>query len=203
MSVDSGGDTDSPTSLLVALRPLTAVAASQIEHWFDHPEVQRWLGGRGWIHRELRLIGQRPGNTFRGKMGQRSHGWIGLNRVHTPVAFIGGDVYDRWARYHGEGRHGPILSDEDPRPMGLGYVVDPTRRRRGYGRAAIEAVVNHHEVADVQMFFCGIDADNEASRRCAVAAGFRLVDPLPDHEGMLYYRRERPTTPVPLARADR
>jgi RimJ/RimL family protein N-acetyltransferase len=182
----------------LSLHPLTAAAAHQIEHWFDHPEVQARLGGRFWIHRELRLIGQRPGDTFRGKTVLRSYGWIGQDRAHTPVAFIGGDVYDRWVHYHGEGPHGPVLSDEDPRiTMGLGYVVDPSRWRHGYGRAAIEAVLHHPAVTDAQTFFCGIDADNHASRRCAEAAGFQLVDPHPDHEGMLYYRRERPTRPTP------
>ncbi len=108
------------------------------------------------------------------------------------MAFIGGDVYDRWARYHGEGPHGPLLSDEDPRrSMGLGYVVDPAQWRRGYGRTAIEAALDHTDVTDVEMFFCGIDADNHPSQRCAIAAGFHLVDPKPDHEGMLHFRRER------------
>lgn len=39
---------------------------------------------------------------------------------------------------------------------------------------------------------CGIDADNYASQRCALAAGFHVVDPRPDYEQMLYYRREHP-----------
>jgi RimJ/RimL family protein N-acetyltransferase len=62
-----------------------------------------------------------------------------------------------------------------------------TSWRRGYGRAAITAALDHDDLADVELFFCGIDADNLASHRCATAAGFHLIDPRPDHEGMLYF----------------
>jgi RimJ/RimL family protein N-acetyltransferase len=174
----------------VRLRTLTTAGAEQIEHWFDDPDIRSRLGDRSWIHRELRLIGQRPGTTFRGATVLRSYGWLAVDDADTPVAFIGGDVYDRWGRYHGEGPHGPILSDIDHRlAMGLGYAVDPRRRRQGFGRAAITAVVHHPDVADVRTLFCGIDADNQASRNCAMSAGFTIVDPEPDHEGFLYYRR--------------
>lgn len=177
----------------VSLCPLTVAAIKQIEHWFEHPEVQRRLGDRSWIHRELHLISERVATRFRGKTVLRSHGWIVLDHVQTPVAFIEGDVYDRFVRYYGEGRDGPVLSDEDVRrTMGFAYVVDPARWRRGYGRAAIQAVLRDPDVDDVELFFCGIDADNTASRRCASAAGFQLVDPEPDFEGMLYFRRGRP-----------
>lgn len=172
----------------MALTPLTEAGAQRIEHWFDDPEVNARLGGRFWIHRELMLIGQRPGTYFRGATVLRSYGWIGTDPDGVPVAFIGGDVYDRWVRYHGEDVDGPILSDADERPaMGLGYVVDPERWRHGYGRAAIEAVLRHPDVADVEIFFCGIDADNLASRNCAAAAGFSCPITEPDFEGMLYY----------------
>jgi RimJ/RimL family protein N-acetyltransferase len=176
------------------LQPLTETGAHQIEHWFDHPEVQRRLGGRFWIHRELRMISQHSSTAFRGAVVLRSHGWIGLDHAGTPVAFICGDVYDRWVRYHGEGPEGPILSDADPRlAMGLAYLVDPDRWRHGYGRSALQAVLTHPDAGDVQTFFCGIDADNHASRNCAESAGFTLPDLEPDHEGMLYYRRTRPS----------
>lgn len=88
-----------------------------------------------------------------------SHGWIGLDQAGMSVALICGDVYDRWVRYHGEGPEVPILSDADPRlAMGLAYLVDPDRRRHGYGRFALQAVLTHPDVGDVQTFFCGIDA---------------------------------------------
>jgi len=166
------------------LEPLTDPAA--IEHWFDDPEVRHRLGGRPWIHRALALRDAGIGEEFRGRLVVRSHGWVAYLGSE-PVAYIGGDVYDRWVRYHGEGEP---LTDADPRTaMGLAYVVDPARWGQGHGRAALAAVMAHPEVADVAIFFCGIDTDNHASRRCAEAAGFRLVDPAPDFEDMLFYRR--------------
>jgi RimJ/RimL family protein N-acetyltransferase len=176
----------------VLLRPLTSEGVRRIERWFDDPEVRRRLGARSWIHRELRLIAERPGTTFRGMAVLRSYGWVVLDATSVPVAFIGGDVYDRWVRYQGERLTGPLLSDEDRRrAMGLGYVVDPGRWGHGFGRAAICAVIGHSEVRDAETFFCGVEADNEASKRCALAAGFHLLDPQPDFEGMLYFRHER------------
>ncbi|MDX3638531.1 GNAT family protein [Streptomyces sp. MB09-02B] len=179
------------------LQPLTEAGAYQIEHWFDHPEVQKRLGGRSWIHSQLRLINEHTRTVFRGALVLRSHGWIGLDQGGKPVAFICGDVYDRWVRYHGEGPEGAVLSDADPRrALGLAYLVDPDRWRHGYGRAVLQAVLTHPGTDDVQTFFCGIDADNQASRDCVVSAGFTLPDPEPDHEDMLYYRcTGRPPSP--------
>jgi RimJ/RimL family protein N-acetyltransferase len=163
----------------VRLEPLTDPAA--IEHWFDDPEVQRWLGGRSWLHRPA----EEPG-WFRGRMVSRSHSWVGFAGAE-PVAFVGGEVYDRWVRYHGDGV--PPTGVEMRTAMGLAYVVDPARWGRGHGRAALRAVMAHPAVADVAIFFCGIEPDNLASRRCAEAAGLHLVDEEPDFEDMLYYRR--------------
>ncbi|MDX2780901.1 N-acetyltransferase, partial [Streptomyces caniscabiei] len=59
--------------------------------------------------------------------------------------------------------------------------------------SVLRAVLAHLDTADVRTFFLGVDADNHASRRCAASAGFTLPDPEPDHEGMLYYRRLRPS----------
>lgn len=180
----------------VTLTVLTAAGADQIDGWFDDPEVNRRLGGRFWIHRELRLIGERPGTVFRGRTVLRSYGFLVLHR-DSPVAFIGGDVYDSWSRHQGGGPEGPVLTDAEPRPcMGFCYVVDPARRRNGYGRAAILALIHHSELDDVTSFFCGIDADNHASRRCVERAGFRLDTPEPDHQDTLYYRRGRPAIPT-------
>lgn len=171
------------------LRPLTSEDAYAIEHWFDHPEVRNRLGGRQWIHRALRLLDETPGDVYRGRVVLRSHAWLALAADGTPAAFIGGEVYDRWVRYHGEGPDAPLLSDEDRRTaIGLAYAVDPTRWGQGHGRAALAAVLANPAVADVEIFFCGIEPDNHASRRCAAAAGFQLVDPKPDFEDMLYYR---------------
>lgn len=177
---------------MITLEPLTSALASRIEPWFDDPEVQHRLGGRFWIHRALRLNQESPGASFRGKVVLRSHSWV-AHAAGTPVAFIGGDVYDRWTRYHGDTPDGePILSEVDPRrSMGLSYVVDPARWRQGHGRATLHAAVTHPAVADVHAFYCGIDSDNHASQKCCEAAGFHLTNPEPDHEDTLYYRHHR------------
>jgi RimJ/RimL family protein N-acetyltransferase len=117
----------------------------------------------------------------------RSYGWIADDADGKPVAHIGGEVYDRWVAYHGEDT--PVTGEIRAVTMSLGYVVDPARRRQGYCRAAIETVIALPVLADVELWVCGIDADNVASRRCAESAGFHLTDPAPDFEGMLYYRR--------------
>lgn len=182
----------------VRLRPLTVNAVGEIEHWFDDPGTQVWLGARDWIRREVRLLDERPGTTHRGARVLRSRGWVAYDRDGAPVAYIGGDVYDRWVRYHGQGTDGPILTDADHRPsMAMTYLVDPARRRCGYGLAAVRAVIRHPEVADVQIFSLGIDVENHASRALAEAAGFNPVDVRRDHEDMLYYRYDRPCRLTP------
>ncbi|MBR7827784.1 GNAT family N-acetyltransferase [Actinospica sp. MGRD01-02] len=181
----------------VHLRRLTGDGAGEIEHWFDHPFARAYLGDRSWIHREVVLLAQRPGTVHRGARVLRSYGWIVLDHAEVPVAYIGGDVYDRWVRYHGESADGPILSGAEHRAaMALTYLVDPARWRRGYGRAALGAVLDHPEVADVEIFFLGIDVANHASRALAEAAGFTLDEPAPDFEDMLYYRRDRQSAPL-------
>lgn len=75
--------------------------------------------------------------------------------------------------------------------MALTYLVDPARLRQGYGRAAITTVLVRPDLGDVRAFYCGIDADNHAGRRCAASAGFELLDPNPDFEDIVYYRYTR------------
>jgi RimJ/RimL family protein N-acetyltransferase len=115
----------------------------------------------------------RPGEVFRGRTVLRAHGWVATDDG-VSVAYVGGDVYDRWTS-------GPPVVT-----MGLGYVVDPARWRLGYGRAAILASLGHPDTADVVRFYCGIDADNHASRRCVASIRFELLDPVPDEDDTVY-----------------
>jgi RimJ/RimL family protein N-acetyltransferase len=172
----------------VRLVPFTEAALRVVQPWFRHPEVDRRLGGPEWPARELRLMTEKPDGEFRGRRVLRTHSWLVLNEDGVPVAKIGGDVYDRWTRYLGETPEGPILDGWEPGPaMGLAYVVDPSRWRRGFGTAALRAATASPEVADVRLFVAGIDADNSASSRCARSAGFVPDDPEPDWEGTVYY----------------
>jgi RimJ/RimL family protein N-acetyltransferase len=97
---------------------------------------------------------------------------VAFDEAGSAVAKIGGDVYDRWCQYT-EGPQGPVITCVEPGPaMGLAYVVDPRRWRRGFGTATLLAAMDTPDVADVVLFAAGIEADNIPSARCAAAAGF-------------------------------
>ena len=174
----------------VNLVPLTPTRLTAVEPWFDHPQVQRWLGDRSWPRRELRLVGERPGTDFRGMKTLRSYAWVALDESGGSVALIGGDVYDRWVLLHqGETPDDPEHVSAYPnRSMAIVFVVDPGRWGQGYGPAAVRALVASPSTVDVQAFWAGIDVENHASRRAIVSAGFEPHDEEPDFEGMLYYR---------------
>ena len=146
-----------------------------------------------------------PGGEFRGRRVLRAHSWLVLDDNGSPVAKVGGDVYDRWTHYLGEGPTGPVIHRSEAGPaMGLAYVVDPARWRQGrYGSAALRAVVASAEVADVRIFVAGIPADNLPSSRCARSAGFVPEDPEPDWEGTVYYALHRLGDVVPWGSAAR
>jgi len=150
------------------------------------------LGGPDWPERELTLLDSNPDKEFRGRLTLRAHSWVLLDQAGVPVAKIGGDVYDRWTSYAGERDGAPVILDTIERiSMGLAYVVDPQRWGQGFGTSALRMVVDHPATADVELFVAGIDADNAASSRCALAAGFRIGDTKPDFEDTVYhfYRR--------------
>ena len=173
------------------LVPFTEAELHLVQPWFEHPEVRSRLGGPEWPARELRLMREKPGGEFRGREVLRTHSWL-VRDDDAVVAKIGGDVYDRWTRYDGEGPDGPLISRvEDGPAMGLAYGVDPARGGRGIGREVLHTVVASSEVADVRIFVAGIDADNTPSRRSAVAAGFSPDDPEPDREGTVYHLLRR------------
>ncbi|MCY1138446.1 GNAT family N-acetyltransferase [Actinoplanes sp. Pm04-4] len=157
----------------VTLVPFTEELLPAVQVWFEHAEVQRWLGGPDWPAQCLRMRGQGIGEIFRGRRVLRDHTWVALDVGRRPVALIGGDVYDS----------GPEL--------GFAYVVDPARWRQGYGTAALLAMMEHPDLADVVVFKAGIEPENVASTRCVTGAGFRPDDPEPDFEGIVHHRLRR------------
>ena len=180
----------------LTLVPFTEDLLADVQPWFQDPEVRHRLGGPEWPARELRLL-QVEGGEFRGRSVLRAHSWVALDAAGVPAAKIGGDVYDRWSRYDGSRPDRPVVSAVEPGPaMGLTCVVDPARRRQGLGRAVLRAAVGHPAVRDVRLFAAGIDADNEASRRCAAVAGFTLDAEEPDWEDTVYYVLRRTTQPL-------
>ncbi len=149
--------------------------------------------------RELRLMVSRLGEEYRGRKVLRTHSWVAVDDAGVPLGKVGGDVYDRWTRYDGSRPDDPAVTLAEPGPaMGLAYVVDPARWRQGLGRAVLRAVLAHPDVADVRVFAAGVDADNQASQRCAAAAGFRPDVAEPDWEDTVYYLLRRwPAPDVP------
>ena len=180
---------------MLSLVPFDEALLPVARPWFEHPEVRRRLGGPEWPARELRLMARTEPDEYRGKTALRAHSWVALADGR-PVGKVGGDVYDRWARYDGSDPDRPVVTAVEPGPaMGLALVVDPARWGQGVGRGMLGAVLAHPDVADVVLFALGIDADNLASRRCAEAAGFRPDDPEPDWEGTVYYLLRSGITP--------
>jgi RimJ/RimL family protein N-acetyltransferase len=175
-----------PPVRLVPFRPglLDAVLP-----WFDHPEVQRRLGGRSWPERELALRVAPHAEEFRGRQVLRAHTYVVLDGAGAPVAQIGGDVYDRWTLWDPATEQ--VATTHPGRAMGAAYVVDPARWGRGYGRAALLALARAPELSDVTQFVLGVEPDNTASLRAAAAAGYRPLTTEPDAEDVLYLRWAR------------
>jgi RimJ/RimL family protein N-acetyltransferase len=112
---------------------------------------------------------------------------VAFNASGDAVAHVGGEVYDRWCRYT-ETPDGPVINAVERGPaMGLAYVVDPQRWRRGFGTAALLAAINAAEVADVVLFAAGIEPDNLPSARCATAAGLTPDTAVPDGKNDLLH----------------
>jgi GNAT superfamily N-acetyltransferase len=60
---------------------------------------------------------------------------------------------------------------DHPQLRSLAMMVDPARRRRGYGRAAVQALLAQPVSAGLTLL-AGIERGNQASARCFTAAGF-------------------------------
>jgi RimJ/RimL family protein N-acetyltransferase len=164
----------------------------RIEPWFDDPETQDRLGGRDWIRRAPSLLKLTIGDEFRGRIVTGRRMWLSLDEGYSSIAFVDGEMYDRYATWDGSDWDHPVVSDVVEAPsMSLTLVVDPARRRRGYGTATLRAIVEHPDVSHIQLFFGGVEQDNVASIACLTRAGFHLRSPEPDFEGMLFYSLER------------
>jgi RimJ/RimL family protein N-acetyltransferase len=176
----------SPTIRLVPFEP---ELLPRVLPWFDHPEVQRRLGGRSWPERELALRQIAWTEEFRGRRVLRAHTFVALDDDDAPVAQIGGDVYDRWTLWDPATEQ--VTATWEGRAMGAAYVVDPDRWGAGFGSATLRAFVGAPDLADVEQFVLGIEPDNAASLGVARAAGFESLTDEPDAEDMVYLRRPR------------
>ena len=67
------------------------------------------------------------------------------------------------------------LFEFDPQNLraGVGIVIAPEMRRRGYGRDALTALAGYcRATLHMHQLWCGVTADNEASLRLFAAAGY-------------------------------
>lgn len=159
--------------------------------WFADPDTRRFLGGPDWPGRMLDVSARTVGQPFRGAVQTAAVHY--LARVDgDPVGYLDCGTFDRWSVYAGEGPDGPIIVETRDIPTGyLALCVDPARRGHGIGRAMLAALPRRPELAGVQRFAAGVDADNHPSRRCLHAAGFRPDRAEPDFEDILYYVHDR------------
>jgi RimJ/RimL family protein N-acetyltransferase len=163
----------------------------RIEPWFDDPDTQQYLGGRDWLRRAPSLLELTVGDEFRGKVVTGRRMWLSLEERGEPVAFVDGETYNRYAAWDGSDPDDPHVSDVVEVPsMGLVVVIDPMRRRQGYGSSTIWAVIEHPDVAHIRLFFGDVEVENLSSIRCLEKAGFRVRSSEPNFEGMLHFSRE-------------
>jgi RimJ/RimL family protein N-acetyltransferase len=171
----------------VVLRRFDADALPLVAPWFDHREVVRRLGDRGWAAHRLELMRTSPGTELRGRRVVARAVWIGWDGA-TPVGLVDAEVYDRAEPDAGapDRASGPAVA--------LALVVDPALWGRGYGRAILRALVERPELAAVRVFEATAEPDNPASIRCLAAAGFaRTADEL-DEDGMVGFELRVPAT---------
>lgn len=57
--------------------------------------------------------------------------------------------------------------------VSIGYMFDPRCWRRGYGREAVAAMLDHLETCGARCFEASIDIRNSASKALAASLGFR------------------------------
>lgn len=169
------------------MRPFVAEELPLVRTWFEHIEVRRRLGGPEWPARALELLRETSdGDEFRGARVLRGHHWLAWLGAE-PVGYLGGDVYDRWCEWDGSDPDHPRVGRAESGPaMSAAYVVAPEHWRRGHGTALLRAWLTAAETTDVRVFELGVEADNQASLRCAAKAGFEAASAEPDWEGTLH-----------------
>ncbi len=175
------------------LVPFAAAHLPIVRPWFDDPDARRWLGGPDWPEMMLRLTDSfRPGVEFRGQIVLLQRSFVLVDADGQPVALVTGELYDRRTNYAGDGPDGPVFVDEPGhhRPTaGVAVVVDPQRRREGWGARAVAAYMMHPDLAAAECVVVGIEPDNTARRRLFERLGFTVERETPDWEDMLEYRK--------------
>jgi RimJ/RimL family protein N-acetyltransferase len=173
------------------LQPFDRKQLRRVESWFEDPDTQRWLGGRGWPRLVLDLA-DRPLGEHRGAIETGRYGWSAWDRDEL-IGYIDCGTTDRWTTWEG-GPNGKGVIATFPVPSGnLAYVVDPAFRRQGCGAAMITTLLTLPDLAHVELFVAGVEPDNVGSVGCLRVAGFEALDAVPDWEGIVYYIKRRLT----------
>ena len=175
----------------MALRKFTRADLASVEPWFRDADTRRYLGGPEWPAAMLDHGGRAVGQEFRGAMQTGAHRYL-AEVDGREVGYVDCGTFDRCTIYGGEGPEGAIITESIDLATGsIAFVIDPSLRRRGLGRAMLRALPRRPELQFVELFEAGVEPENLASRLCLEAAGFRLRSQEPDCEGMLYYRADR------------
>jgi RimJ/RimL family protein N-acetyltransferase len=173
---------------IITLRPVTRADLAAITPWFEDPETRRSLGGPEWPAAMLDHGERAVGEMFRGAVQTAAYHYLAL-ADDAPVGYIDCGTFDRCTVYGGEGPDGPIILETIEAVTGsIAFAVDPAHRRQRLATRMIQALTHHPDLAAVELFEAGVEPENHASRGALEAAGFRLPSPVPDCEGMLYYR---------------
>jgi RimJ/RimL family protein N-acetyltransferase len=144
----------------LTLTPMSDADVTVVEPWFDDVETEHWLGGREWPASLRRLMSEElPGVLERTGYVVRDAGRL--------VALVDMELYEDHS-------------------VSLALVVDPNQRGRGYGRAALRAVVDLLTARGVSRIAGWVVPANESSIRCVTAAGFACGGGL-DADGFLEY----------------
>jgi RimJ/RimL family protein N-acetyltransferase len=108
-----------------------------------------------------------------------------------PVGYVDCGTFDRFVEWEG-GPGGRGVLDSIPVPTAtLGYAVDPSLRRRGYGTAMLDTLTMVPDLIDIRLFVAGVEPANVGSVGCLLEAGYRPLNAKLDWEGMVYYARLR------------
>ena len=105
------------------------------------------------------------------------------------MGYVGGDTYDRCTTWDGSPDGRGVVSTLPVPTANISYVVDPARRRQGYGTAVIAALLTCPQLAHVSLFVAGVEPANAGSVSCLLKHGFQPLDPTPDWEGTVYYAK--------------
>jgi RimJ/RimL family protein N-acetyltransferase len=163
--------------------------------WFADADTQRWLGGPGWPQLVLDLAG-RPLGEYRGAVETGRYNWLAwehdtAGNTEAAVGYIGCGTYDRWTTWEGGPAGRGVTGAIGVPAANISYVVDPALRRRDYGTAMIAVLMAQPELAHIALFGAGVEPANAGSVGCLLKNGFRLLDPEPDADGVVYYVNRR------------